>query len=330
MSPGRTRGGLVSRSTPEKVALHRDTASGAAASPPLSGLRSEGEVRNPLGTVMVPPELKPAPPLSVVGLFEPDREALIALLSALAPSQWSMSTVCSGWDVRDVALHMLGGDIASISGHRDAVWGLQPRQGESMGVFINRINQEWVESARRLSPSLLIELLQVTGPPLFNYFQTVDPLATGGVVSWAGVGPAPCWLDLAREYMERWVHQQHIRDAVGNPGQSEARFIAPVVAASMHALPVALAQLRPGAAYAVVVRVEGEGGGCWSILREAQRWLVFEGAAADALTEIAVQVDDWWRLVTLGLSAAEVGRRAHVVGDTSLADAVFATVAIIA
>jgi uncharacterized protein (TIGR03083 family) len=279
---------------------------------------------------MVPPEVKPAPPLTVIGLFKPDREALIALLSELAPSQWSTYTVCSGWDVRDVALHILGGDMASISGHRDAAWGLQPHQGETIGVFINRINQEWVESARRLSPRLLIELLQVTGPPLFKYFQTVDPLAPGGVVSWAGSEPAPYWLDLAREYMERWVHQQHIRDAVGNPGQSEARFIAPVVAASMHALPIALAHLRPRAAHAVVVRVEGEGGGCWSIIREAQRWLVFEGAAADALTEISVKVDDWWRLVTLELSAAEVRRRAQVAGDAALAEAVFATVSIIA
>jgi uncharacterized protein (TIGR03083 family) len=132
---------------------------------------------------MVPPELKPAPPLSVIGLFKPDREALLALLSELAPSQWSVSTVCSGWDVQDVALHMLGGDMASISGHRDAAWGLQPHQGETTGVFINRINEEWVESARRLSRRLLIELLQITGPALFTYFETVDPLAAGGVVS---------------------------------------------------------------------------------------------------------------------------------------------------
>jgi hypothetical protein len=130
--------------------------------------------------------------------------------------------------------------------------------------------------------------------------------------------------------MERWVHQQHIRDALGNPGQSEAKFIAPVVAASMHALPVALAPFRRRAAYAVVVRVEGEGGGCWSIIREGTRWRVFEGAASDALTEIAVQVDDWWRLVTLGLSAAEVRRRARVAGDGALAEVVFAAVAIIA
>ena len=36
-------------------------------------------------------------------------------------------------------------------------------------------------------------------------------------VNWAGPEPAPIWLDPAREYTERWVHQQHIRDAVRNP-----------------------------------------------------------------------------------------------------------------
>ncbi len=280
--------------------------------------------------MMVPPELNPARPIASISLFKPDREALLALLNELTPSQWSTSTVCSGWDVRDVALHMLGGDLASISGHRDGGWGLQPRADESIGVFINRINHEWVAAARRLSPRLIVELLQVSGPTLFTYFQTVDPLTPGGVVSWAGSKASPYWLDLAREYMERWVHQQHIRDAVGNPGQCEPRFIAPVVAASMHALPVALAHVRPRAADAVVLRVEGEGGGCWSIFREADRWHVYEGAAADALTEIVVGVEDWWRLVTLGLSAAEARLRARVSGDAGLAEAVFTTVAIIA
>ncbi|HEV2033791.1 MAG TPA: maleylpyruvate isomerase family mycothiol-dependent enzyme [Candidatus Dormibacteraeota bacterium] len=279
---------------------------------------------------MVPPALKPVRPLAVIGLFKPDRDALLALLNELAPSQWSTSTVCSGWDVRDVALHMLGGDLASISGHRDGAWGLQPRAEESLGVFINRINHEWVAAARRLSPRLIVELLQVTGPTLFAYLQTVDPLTPGGVVSWAGLEPAPYWLDLAREYMERWVHQQHIRDAVGNPGQFEPKFVAPVVAASMNALPVALAHVRPRMPNAVVVRVDGEGGGCWSIIREGHRWQVYEGAAADALTEIVVSVEDWWRLVTLGLSAAEAHRRSRVSGDAALAEAVFATVAIIA
>ena len=48
-------------------------------------------------------------------------------------------------------------------------------------------------------------------------------------IDWAGPEPAPIWLHVAREYTERWVHQQHIRDAVGRPGLNERRWLGPVL-----------------------------------------------------------------------------------------------------
>jgi len=69
--------------------------------------------------------------------------------------------------------------------------------------------------------------------------------------SQTGAGPASVWLDVAREYTERWVHQQHIRDAAGVPGQVEAHYVGPVIATFMHALPAALAEARRPAGTAV-------------------------------------------------------------------------------
>jgi len=78
---------------------------------------------------------------------------------------------------------------------------------------------EWtVKATARISPELLIDLLELTGEQFYDYMQTLDQMATGGVVSWAGPDPAPMWLDTAREYTERWIHQQQIRDAVNKPG----------------------------------------------------------------------------------------------------------------
>ncbi len=165
---------------------------------------------------------------------------------------------------------------------------------------------------------------------MFSYFEGLDPTVMGGSVSWAGSGPAPVWLDLAREYMERWVHQQHIRDAVGRPGQHEASFLAPVVAASMHALPVALAPHERPAGSAVSVRVTGDAGGMWTVVREADRWQLLDGFTDGPGTALVVAADDWWRLVTLGLDADAVGARARVDGEAVLAKAVLSAVAIIA
>jgi hypothetical protein len=87
---------------------------------------------------------------------------------------------------------------------------------------------------------VVCDLLAAEAPPLFDFFASLDLPALGAPVSWAGPAPAPIWLDVAREYTERWHHQQHIRKAVGQPGQTEPRFLHPVLASFAHALPVAL------------------------------------------------------------------------------------------
>ena len=46
--------------------------------------------------------------IEVDHLLIPDRDALIDLLAELQPDEWTRPTVCRGWDVRDVALHILG------------------------------------------------------------------------------------------------------------------------------------------------------------------------------------------------------------------------------
>lgn len=265
--------------------------------------------------------------LDVRRLFVPDRLALLSLLGSLTPQQWTANTACPGWDVRDVALHILGGDLANIAGRRDGAWGLQPSADESLGTFINRINQEWVATARRLSPRLIIQLLQFAGPVLFDHLDSLDLDAVGGPVSWAGPEPAPVWLDVAREYMERWVHQQHIRDAVGRPGQDKARFVAPVIAASMHAVPLAMSLGRNGT---LVIEVQGKGGGVWTVTSDPGQWSLREGRASSADCTVSLPVHDWWRMMTVGMTPTEAAVRARVDGDSDFARAAFRAVAIIA
>jgi uncharacterized protein (TIGR03083 family) len=260
-------------------------------------------------------------------LFQPDRQALLTLLGSLTSQDWTASTACPGWDVRDVALHILGGDLANIATRRDGTQPLQPLPGESLGTFINRINQEWVASARRLSPRLIGELLRFAGPPLFEHLDSLDLEALGSPVSWAGPEPAPVWLDLAREYMERWVHQQHIRDAVGHSGHDEPRFVAPVIAASMHAVPLAMPPDRSGT---LVIEVGGEAGGVWTATSNSKPWSLRVGRARSADCVLSLQADVWWRVVTLGMRPADAVLRARVDGDSGLASAALQAVAIIA
>src|SRR5205085_5325290 len=88
---------------------------------------------------------------------------------------------------------------------------------EGLVAALNRWNEEWVAALRRLSTPLQIDLLAFTAPAIVAFFATLDPHAIGGTVSWAGPAPLPVWLDTAREYTERWLHQQQIRDALAAP-----------------------------------------------------------------------------------------------------------------
>ena len=57
--------------------------------------------------------LQPPSPVQTLDLFADDRAALLQLLSSLTPDEWNRPTVCSNWSVKDVALHVLGGDLAT-------------------------------------------------------------------------------------------------------------------------------------------------------------------------------------------------------------------------
>ena len=159
--------------------------------------------------------MPPPSEVIVADLFPPLLRELLALLAALSDEDWRRPTACAGWSVRDVALHLLGDDLGKLSRQRDQ-WrsGIAARTPAELVVLLDAHNQGWVQAARVMSPRVLRDLLEVTGTQICAYFDSLDPHAIGDVVSWAGPEPAPMWLDLAREYTERWHHQQHIRDAV--------------------------------------------------------------------------------------------------------------------
>ena len=208
------------------------------------------------------------------------RAELVALLTGLADGDWGLPTACPGWPVHGVASHLLGVELGNVSGRRDG-WGLGPGEGEDLDRWLNAFNQQWVQAARRISPALLIELVELAGLRFEEYVATLDLDATGGPVTWAtGSDPAPVWLDVAREYMERYVHQQQIREATGHPPLGAA-FTEPVLVAAAHALPRALDQVTRPVGTVVTFTVEGVGGGSWHVVRAAAGWELGAGPLAD-------------------------------------------------
>lgn len=269
-------------------------------------------------------------PVQVLDLFAPERDALLNLLAGLSPADWARPTVCGDWSVHDVALHILGGYLGNLSRRRDGFQGPARLVGDDLVAFINRFNEEWVEAARRLSPAVLIDLLRQSGPQLDAYFATLDPLAPGGGVSWAGLDPAPVWLDVAREYTEHWLHQQHIRMAVGQPGATEQHFLYPVLATYVYALPHAYRAVAAPPGTAVHLHITGGAGGDWSLVREGGGWTLYEGADDRATAGVALTDTLAWKLFTKGVMPDEAAEAMTFTGDETLGRQVLQAVAIIA
>jgi uncharacterized protein (TIGR03083 family) len=154
----------------------------------------------------------------IVDRFAPLRTRLLTLLAELGEDDWARPTAAPRWSVKDVAAHLLGGDIAILSGWRDG-FRSNPEINSHIELIelVDRLNGEWILAFRRISPRLLRELLAFCGPEVDVCFSSLDPMKIVRAVSWAGPEPAPVWFDLAREFTERWHHQQQIRDATGRP-----------------------------------------------------------------------------------------------------------------
>ena len=170
---------------------------------------------------------------------------LIALLASLRDTDWAAPTEAGNWTVKDVALHLLDGNLGQLSMGRDEdASGLLDDSGDyrQFVAALDAKNQRWVEAARGLSPRVVTSLLRWSGEQVVQYYATVN-LAGPAHVSWASDVPVPLWLHLDREMTERWVHQQHIRDAAGRPGD-HARFLPAVLATFVWAFPH---QYRPEA-----------------------------------------------------------------------------------
>jgi len=270
--------------------------------------------------------------ICVADRFPELRVHLLELLSSLAEEDWNKPTAAPLWTVKDVAAHLLGGDIGNLSRRRDAY---QPA-GKSIGsyedlvAFINQLNADWVQAARRMSPRVLCELLAFTGPPMERYFASLDPFAVGGPVNWAGPGPAPVWLDVAREFTERWHHQQQIRDATRREPLYARHLFGPVLDAFVRAVPHSYRNTPAKEGTLVRLEISGAAGGVWWVRRGPEEWELFVEADGAPAAGAVLPQDAAWRLFTKGIDGERARSLSVVTGDRALLAPLFGTIAVLA
>ncbi|MFC6222696.1 maleylpyruvate isomerase N-terminal domain-containing protein [Hymenobacter artigasi] len=271
-------------------------------------------------------------PIITLPLFPELDRLLLELLQSLTPADWQRPTLAREWTVQDVAAHLLDGNLRTLSMLRDSHFGEAPADASYAGIvaYLNRLNADWVRAARRLSPAVLIELLAQSGREYTAYLNTLDPWAPAAfAVAWAGESTSLNWFHLAREYTEKWHHQQQIRAAVGQtaPLMQPALF-QPFIETMMRGLPHAYRAVAAPVGRLVQVAVTGNAGGLWELARTAEGWQLQPPGAATPATTVALAPADAWQLFTKGLSALDARERAQVAGDEGLALAALRMVAV--
>ncbi len=278
--------------------------------------------------------LAPMAPVFLVDLFPGLHLELVALLRGLKPSDWSRPTACALWSVKDITAHLLDGNVRRLSFGRDGLTATPDAAISSytdLVGYLNCLNAEWIAAARRLSPRVLIELLDFTSGPVHAFFRSLDPHALALFsVAWAGEGASQNWFDIGREYTERWLHQQQIREAVGAEGLTAPQWLHPTLDIFVRALPFTYQSVSAPDGRSVRFTVEGEAGGVWTLVRGAEGWRLFTGSEPGPAASVSLDQEAAWKLFSKGLDQDAARRRIRIEGDPRLAEPVLGTLAVMA
>jgi len=272
-------------------------------------------------------------PIPTIQLFPVLEEQLIQLLHSLTAEEWKQPTVARLWTVKDVAAHLLDGNIRVLSIMRDNHFSDQPGNiytYEDLVGYLNSINAEWVHAMKRMSPQLLVSLLEFTGKAYAQQFASLDPFAPAiFAVSWAGETSSPNWFHTAREYTERWHHQQQIRDAVGKPGIMTRELYYPVLDTFMMALPFAYRETEAEENTSVQITISGDAGGDWFLVKK-EKWELTRVNKLPIAAHTTISGDIAWKLFTKSWRKKDAMAGISIEGDEALAKPVLDMVTVMA
>ncbi len=258
--------------------------------------------------------------IPVLHLFPTLNASLIDLLSSLSPAQWESKTVCKQWLVKDIAAHLLDTALRRVSSGRDNHFGAAPEIRSHSGLvdFLNELNAEWVRAYKRVSPEVLVKQLSIAQEDLYEHLLTVDPREPAPYpVSWAGEEESSQWFDIAREYTERWHHQQQIRQAVGAGSILGRELYFPFLQISMLALPFHYSTQAAPKGTTIKINIVGEAGGSWVISRTDNSW-EFASIDMEANNQVYIDQNIAWMLFSKGVDIYEAQQYWQISGNYQL------------
>jgi uncharacterized protein (TIGR03083 family) len=257
-------------------------------------------------------------------LFRPLCRDIVALLRTLAAEDWERPTLAGAWHVRDVVAHLLDTALRRLSFDRDVRTPPAPARpidsDRDLVAFINNLNASWIRAAERLSPRVLTDLYASASESLSDFVESSNLDAPARFpVSWAGQDSSRAWLDIGREFTEVWHHGAQVRDAVGAPPFSEARWLHAVLAIAMHAIPHAYRDVPGRVGQSFAIDVVGGAGGTWTLRARERGWDIDEGSEPEPSAKVTMSDDTAWRLFFNALPLSSAQSAIQLEGDVALA-----------
>jgi len=272
-------------------------------------------------------------PIPTLHLFLLLDQKLIGLLKSLSSEEWKKPTLAKLWTVKDVAAHLLDGNLRVLAQAQNYM-GDSPSEILSYNDlidYLNRLNADWVKAMKRVSPGTLIELLETTQSSVIDYYHSLDLWAPARfAVSWAGEQESQNWFHIAREYTERWHHQQQIREAVGKEGIMDMEFFSPLIHTFMMALPYTWRDIAAPDGSVISVKVNGPSGGEWRIKTQNKKWRFTSESESAPETLIEMSADTAWKLFTKALPKIDTAEKIKISGNQELGKPILKMVSVMA
>ena len=272
-------------------------------------------------------------PVPTLHLFPLLDTALINLLASLTADEWQLPTIAKLWTVKDIASHLLDGNLRAISFYRDNYLEAASNINSytELVAYLNELNMMWTKATKRISQQLLLELLSTTGKLYIEQLEKLNPFDKAIFpVAWAGEEQSANWFHIAREYTEKFIHQQQIRETVGKPGILTKELFYPLIDTFMFALPHTYRSTKATAGTAVQVKVLTAIGGEWNIESTGCGWVRSANSFRPPSATVILSPETAWKLFSKGISPATALQETTITGDKNLGAVALQMVAVMA
>ena len=273
-------------------------------------------------------------PIKTLHLFPVLDNLLTDLLQSLSPNEWHLPTIAKLWTVKDIASHLLYGNLRALSFSRDNYFGEKPEKINTytdLVNYLNLLNVSWTSATKRLSPMVLKDLLETTGKQYYHHLQTLKPFDTAQFsVAWAGQEKSENWFHIAREYTEKFIHQQQIREAVGKHALFTKELFYPFIHTCMYALPHTYRTVYADTGTAIKIKVLTDIGGQWTIIKTKTDWQFTETTIDFPVATVCISPDIAWKLFSKGITPKQALDKIEILGEKKMGEPVLQMVSVMA